>query len=366
MTRSLLILGILLYAWSAAAAQTAATPTRPTDGPVAAGGQQGDPALEELVRQALDRLNEARADAGLRLLVFDNGLANLARRHSEEQAARGRVSHHSYEFGLSTERRVRLAYPDVPRLGENVARNRDVARLHQALMDSPGHRRNRMDSEFTHVGIGLARANAYVLYLTEVFVTTKPSAPLGEPLLFYFDAAPDTYERRENPSVELGEERITVGPPGTDDPEHWTDRGIQAFARGDLEGAEEDFRTALEIDPDYHYAAFDLARVLLLRGSYPEAAEILDGLLLSRPADVDALAARGRAALLMQEYVGAERRFRSVLEARPRDAGTWYNLGLSLEYRELFEEAEAAYIKALDLDPRLTEAQVALGRIRRR
>ena len=336
-----------------------------TNAPMARGAWQEETDIEALARQALELLNQARAEAGLRPLAPSADLARLAGYHSKEQAERGRVSHHSYEFDLSTERRIRISFPHLPRFAENVARNRDVARIHQALMDSPGHRSNRMDPEFTHVGIGVAHAGQYMLYLTEVFVTAPTDAPLV-PLAFYFDAAPGAYEAREDPRVEIGDELITVGPPGRDNPEHWTSLGIDAFQQGDLETAERHFRTALDLDPDYDFAAFDLARVLVYRGSYAAAVTILDRLLVSRPGDVEAHATRGNAALLMQDYEAAERSFRTVLEERPRDAGAWYNLGLSLEYRDLLERAEDAYLRALYFDPELLPAQVGLVRVRRR
>ena len=127
--------------------------------------------LDDLSDLALQLLNEARVEAGLWPLQADAGLTLLAVSHSREQAARGRVGHRSDEYGLSTERRVRISYPTVPRLAENVGRDRSVPLLHEALMGSEGHRRNRLDPEFTHVGIGLALQKDYVLYMTEVFVT---------------------------------------------------------------------------------------------------------------------------------------------------------------------------------------------------
>jgi len=327
---------------------------------------QESPDVDALARQAFVLLNEARAEAGLAALRLDDALSLIAQRHSREQANRGRVSHHSAEFGLSTERRVRISYPDVPRLAENVGRNRTIERLHAGLLASEGHRRNRLDPEFTHVGIGVAWDGAYALYLTEVFVTAPERGELGPPVAYYYDALPGSYEQRDNPRVEEGGQTITIGAPGPDDPEYWTDLGITAYRAGDLAGAERSFRKALELQPDYDYASYNLARVLISRGVPDRAVPLLDALIAADPGDLDAIATRGTAALFLEQYDDAAEYFRRVLRVRPQDANAWYNLGLSLEYMDRPVDAETAYREALSINPNLTAAQVGLARVRRR
>jgi tetratricopeptide (TPR) repeat protein len=332
----------------------------------AAAVAQESPDVDALARRAFVLLNEARAEAGLPALQLDGALSLIAQRHSREQANRGRVSHHSAEFGLSTERRVRITYPDVPRLAENVGRNRTVERLHAGLLASEGHRRNRLDPLFTHVGMGIAWDGAYALYLTEVFVTAPEGGALGAPVAYYFEAAPGSYEQRDNPRVEEGGQTIIIGAPGPEDPEYWTDAGINAYRAGDLAGAERSFRKALELQADYHYASYNLARVLISRGAPDEAVPLLDELIANDPGDLDAIATRGTAALFREQYDEAAEYFRRVLRVRPQDANAWYNLGLSLEYLDRPVDAETAYREALSINPDLTAAQAGLARVRRR
>jgi uncharacterized protein YkwD len=322
--------------------------------------------VDALAGEALRLLNEARAEAGLAALRADPSLTLIAQRHSREMANRGRVSHHSAEFGLSSERRVRIAFPEVPRLAENVARNRTVEGLHEGLMASAGHRRNRLDPLFTDVGVGIAWDGAFALYLTEVFVTSPDRGPLGEPVALYFDAAPGSYERRDDPRVDEVHQTIIVGPPGPDDPEHWTNLGIEQYQAGDLDAAEGSFRKALELDDEYDYAAYNLARVLIANGSPEQAVDLLDPLIERDPTDFDAVTTRGTAALFLERYAEAAEYFRRVLRARPQDANNWYNLGLSLELMDRPVDAEHAYLEAIRINPGLTAAQAGLGRVRRR
>ena len=179
-------------------------------------------------------------------------------------------------------------------------------------------------------------------------------------------ASPGAYERRDDPRVELGAHTITIGSPGPDDPEYWTNRGINDYNAGDLSGAETAFRKALELKADYHYAEYNLARVLIASGSPREAADLLDGLIELDPGDLDAIATRGTASMFLENYAEAADFFRRVLRLRARDAGTWYNLGLSLEFLDRLADAETAYREALDIDPDLTAAHIGLARVIRR
>lgn len=324
-----------------------------------------DTEMERLADRALQLLNDARAAAGLVPLSADPGLAVIARRHALELARRQRVTHHSELFDLTTERRVRISYPWLARFGENVARNGSVERLHMSLLRSPGHREARMDPEFTHVGIGVARGSPHMLYQVEVFAEARDARALDSPVTFYFEASPDAYERREAPRSATGDEKLTIGAPGPEDPEYWTNRGIDAVEEGDLEAARARFRRALELQDDYQHARYNLARVLLRLERPGDAATELDILLEAQGDDLDARFARGTAALLLADYARAESEFRRVLEERDRDAGAWYNLGLALEYQGHPDAAAGAYLTALDLDPTMLEARRALRRLGR-
>jgi uncharacterized protein YkwD/Flp pilus assembly protein TadD len=363
--RPLALLLIACAASSPAVASPSAWRAPRVSGPEAlATAQATQDEVARLEAEALALLNEARLEEGLLPLVLDVPLSEIARRHSQELAERGVVSHHSNLYGLSTERRIRVTYPDVPRLGENIARNRTIARAHEGLMSSPGHRANCLDPSFTHVGIGVARSGRYAIYLTEVFVQAR-AGQMGKATARYFDAEPTSYARQEEPRVVLGKQTYRVAAPGPEGPEYWTLEGIRAFSDGDLEAAEAHFRRALEIQPEYAFALYDLSRVLIRRQKSGEAATLLDEYLTVYPEDLDAWRVRGTAALLLQDYSTAETAYRTVLQERPREASAWYNLGLALEYQERVSEAGAAYSQALHIDPVLHAARAGLARLQR-
>ena len=117
--------------------------------------------------------NAARANAGLHGYSVATDLVSIARRHSQEMAAKHTIYHNP---NLANE--VTNWYA----VGENVGMGGTADSIHQAFMNSPAHKANILDHDYTQVGIGTARDSSGVLYVTEVFrkpehVTTTTTAP---------------------------------------------------------------------------------------------------------------------------------------------------------------------------------------------
>lgn len=113
--------------------------------------------------------NAERLSRKLPLLLPDPRLAVIARQHSEEMRDLGYFSHESPTPGYKTiKARFIRRFPDLASfaIGENIARRYAegafsltvdaVHRTHQEWMDSPGHRRNILESKFSHLGVGVA------------------------------------------------------------------------------------------------------------------------------------------------------------------------------------------------------------------
>jgi uncharacterized protein YkwD len=54
--------------------------------------------------------------------------------------------------------------------GENLAGAPSVERAHSGLMNSPGHRANILNPNFTHIGIGALNVGPYGMMFTQMFV----------------------------------------------------------------------------------------------------------------------------------------------------------------------------------------------------
>jgi Cysteine-rich secretory protein family len=114
--------------------------------------------------QFVSLTNSARSSAGLAGYSVASDLVSLARRHSQEMAAKHTIYHNP---NLAND------VSGWQMVGENVGMGGSVSSIHQAFMNSPAHKANILDHDFTQVGIGTAFDDKGVLYVTEVF--RKPS-----------------------------------------------------------------------------------------------------------------------------------------------------------------------------------------------
>lgn len=124
-----------------------------------------DPDAEE---RMLDLVNGERSRAGLRPLVADERLREVARAHSLEMFQLDYFSHDSPNTGSPFDR-MRAAGVSFIVAGENLAYAPDVEVAHQGLMNSPGHRANILRAEFGRVGIGVIRSLAQGSMFTQDF-----------------------------------------------------------------------------------------------------------------------------------------------------------------------------------------------------
>ena len=126
-----------------------------------------DPVAE---RQMLDLVNEERASAGLRPLIWDERLLPVARQHSEEMFRLKYFAHTSPVSGTPFDR-LKSAGIAYSRAGENLAYAQSVSVAHRGLMQSPGHRENILRPEYTHIAIGVISAGPYGRMFTQLFAT---------------------------------------------------------------------------------------------------------------------------------------------------------------------------------------------------
>lgn len=125
----------------------------------------------------LAEINSTRSANGLGALAVDGGLRSHARNHTQDMMDAGNIYHSS-----SGELQA-AAGSGWSKLGENVGRGGSVSSLHQAFMNSSGHRQNIL-GDYNYVGIGTGTSGG-VLYVTVVFMkkggssqtTTTTQAP---------------------------------------------------------------------------------------------------------------------------------------------------------------------------------------------
>lgn len=131
--------------------------------------QPADLEVDEPVEQhMLELVNQERARAGSPPLEWDESIAEVARAHSRDMWERGYFSHINPD-GKDPFDRMREQNIHFLAAGENIALAPTTALAHRGLMNSPGHRRNILDSNFRRVGIGVINGGIYGKMFTQNF-----------------------------------------------------------------------------------------------------------------------------------------------------------------------------------------------------
>lgn len=122
----------------------------------------------DLEKRMLEMVNQERAAAGLRPLVADPELTEVARRHSADMFARGYFAHDTPE-GRTPFDRMRDANVTFLTAGENLALAPTLPVAHTGLMNSPGHRANILRPQFGRLGIGIMDGGMRGLMVSQEF-----------------------------------------------------------------------------------------------------------------------------------------------------------------------------------------------------
>ncbi|MBI2051908.1 CvpA family protein [Candidatus Roizmanbacteria bacterium] len=117
----------------------------------------------------LELVNRERVAAQVAPLSPDEALQKVARRYAEEMLRYGFFSHISVVDGSDAGDRVLRAGIAYTILGENLAYAPDVYVAHQGLMNSEGHRKNILLSDYGRVGIGVVDGGIYGKMFVQLF-----------------------------------------------------------------------------------------------------------------------------------------------------------------------------------------------------
>jgi uncharacterized YkwD family protein len=149
-------------------AQKPATNTQPVaEKPATAPSTQASGNISSIEQQVLTLTNQERAKAGLKALATDAALMDSARAKSADMSKNNYFSHTSPTMGSPFDQ-MKAKGIQYKAAAENIAMGQQsAAEVVKAWMESPGHRANIMNGNFTHIGIGyVAQGN----YWTQQFI----------------------------------------------------------------------------------------------------------------------------------------------------------------------------------------------------
>ncbi|AWI05365.1 CAP domain-containing protein [Clostridium drakei] len=157
---------------------TATAPQGSTTGGAAQGtnipktpsAQTNSSTLSSSEQQMIKMVNDARAQNNLPALKVDTQLCNVARIKAQDMIDNNYFSHSSPKYGSPFDMMKSFGIKYVS-AGENIAGNQSVQNAQNALMNSPGHRKNILNPDFTHIGIGIRQGGPYGNMFSQMFIS---------------------------------------------------------------------------------------------------------------------------------------------------------------------------------------------------
>ncbi|PYZ93983.1 SCP-like extracellular protein [Salipaludibacillus keqinensis] len=116
--------------------------------------QQQSAGIRQEEQRVIELTNNHRRQAGLSDLQADAELSGVARKKSTDMQQNNYFSHTSPTYGSPFDM-IRDHGISYNAAGENIAQGQTTPeQVVQAWMDSPGHRENILNGNFTHIGVG--------------------------------------------------------------------------------------------------------------------------------------------------------------------------------------------------------------------
>jgi uncharacterized YkwD family protein len=116
---------------------------------------------DKMIEQVVQLTNEQRRKNGMGDLKVDVPLANMAQEKAQDMLDNGYFSHTSPTYGSPFDmmKAFGISYRSA---GENIAKGQQSAQqVVNDWMNSPGHRANILNSNFTHIGVGHTTKEGY-------------------------------------------------------------------------------------------------------------------------------------------------------------------------------------------------------------
>ncbi|WP_077620325.1 CAP domain-containing protein [Bacillus sinesaloumensis] len=140
---------------------------KPAPTPAPAPTNQGTAGISQFERQVIDLTNAQRKKNGLPALQTDTSLSKVAKTKSNDMQQKNYFSHTSPTYGSPFDmiRDFGVSYKTA---GENIAKGQSSPEaVVNAWMNSEGHRKNILNPDFTHIGVGHQASGNY---WTQMFI----------------------------------------------------------------------------------------------------------------------------------------------------------------------------------------------------
>jgi uncharacterized YkwD family protein/spore coat assembly protein SafA len=126
--------------------------------------------VKSIEAQVIRLVNQERVKQGLKPLKANWELSRVARFKSSDMRDRNYFSHTSPTYGSPFEM-IKAFGIRYRASGENIAAGQSTAsEVMKGWMNSPGHRQNILNANFTEIGVGYSQGGSYRHYWTQMFI----------------------------------------------------------------------------------------------------------------------------------------------------------------------------------------------------
>jgi uncharacterized YkwD family protein/spore coat assembly protein SafA len=127
--------------------------------------------VKSVEEQVAALVNQERSKHGLQPLKLNWELSRVARYKSQDMIDKNYFSHTSPTYGspFTMMKNFGISYRAA---GENIAGGQKTPQeVMNAWMNSEGHRKNILSSQYTEIGVGYAKGGSYGHYWTQMFIS---------------------------------------------------------------------------------------------------------------------------------------------------------------------------------------------------
>jgi tetratricopeptide (TPR) repeat protein len=142
-----------------------------------------------------------------------------------------------------------------------------------------------------------------------------------------------------------------------------TNKGIEAFNNGLQDAAERELKLAIQTDPTYVLAYYNLGKVYQKQRKWDRAIEAFTSATERDPGNANYHYDLGEAAFEAKRFDRAEQAFKKATEVDPKLPKAHWRLGLIYSSLDRAKEADASLRKAIEVNPHLDKPFVALGHL---
>ena len=138
-------------------------------------------------------------------------------------------------------------------------------------------------------------------------------------------------------------------------------RGADAFKNSLYDTAEKDLKQAIQTDPTYDIAYYNLGKVLQKQRKWDQAAEAFESAAQKSPNNGNFQYDLGEAYLESKKLDQAEKAFLAATSADSKLFKAWWRLGAVYKFLDRPKQADDAFRKAIEANSRFAKPYIELG-----